>query len=402
VSANSPDTALYISYNGINAALVQSQVINYLRTLHTHGWNFLLITFEREPLDSEQIDQRSAQLQALGIDWYPHFYRPGGAAIISGILRASRLAMTLVRRNQVSLIHCRSFIPAIVGAATGAVSGRPWIFDIRGFWVDEKTYKGRISPTSAAYRLGKWVERQLYRRCAAVVALTQASANIISALPLWQQQQRPPVVVIPTCVDIAAFQLPHQASARVRFGYLGSLGPGYMAQQILEFFEVVVQAPLAASLTLISQTDNADIPGFEQRRALHPEQLALASAAPHEVPQRLTEIDIGLSFIEPHYCKQASCPTKLGEYLAAGIPVIANDIGDMASVLRRDRVGVIIEDFSPAGYLHAAQEAMALRAEPDFQARCQRAVARFSLTQGSAQYLNLYQQVLAAADKELA
>lgn len=402
MSATSPDTALYISYNGINAALVQTQVINYLRTLHTSGWNFALITFERESLGAEQIKQRRAELRILGIDWYPHFYHPRGAGIISGVLRATRLAITLARRHHVCLIHCRSFIPAIVGAASGAVSGRPWIFDIRGFWVDEKTYKGRIGPNSVAYRLGKWVERELYRRCAGIVTLTRTSANTISALPLWQQRQSPPLAVIPTCVDIAAFQLPRHASTGVRFGYLGSLGAGYMAQQILEFFDVVVQAPLAASLTLISQTQSANVPGFEQRRALHRQQLELISAAPHEVPQRLTEIDIGLSFIEPHYSKQASCPTKLGEYLAAGIPVIANDIGDVASVLRRDRVGVIIEDFSPAGYLRAAQEAMALRAEPDFQRRCQRAVARFSLTQGSAQYLDLYQQVLAATDKELA
>ena len=40
-----------------------------------------------------------------------------------------------------------------------------------------------------------------------------------------------------------------------------------------------------------------------------------------------------LCFILPAFSKRASAPTKLGEMLGCGLPVVANPIGDVAQIL---------------------------------------------------------------------
>jgi glycosyltransferase involved in cell wall biosynthesis len=53
----------------------------------------------------------------------------------------------------------------------------------------------------------------------------------------------------------------------------------------------------------------------------------------------------------------ASSPTKLGEFLAVGIPVITNGgVGDVARIVEDTRAGILVSEFSPAGYGSAVAE----------------------------------------------
>ena len=53
----------------------------------------------------------------------------------------------------------------------------------------------------------------------------------------------------------------------------------------------------------------------------------------NDVPTLIKASDAGVSFIKPAYSKMASSPTKLGELLSMGIPVICNDIGDVEKII---------------------------------------------------------------------
>ena len=64
-------------------------------------------------------------------------------------------------------------------------------------------------------------------------------------------------------------------------------------------------------------------------------------------------------------------PTRMGEVLGCGVPVVANEgVGDVADIIRRYNVGVIVKDGSEAAMATALDELEVLRSDPDLPSRC--------------------------------
>jgi glycosyltransferase involved in cell wall biosynthesis len=67
-------------------------------------------------------------------------------------------------------------------------------------------------------------------------------------------------------------------------------------------------------------------------------------------------------------------PTKVGEYWAAGLPVVTTgNISDADEIIRRERVGVIVDDHSDAGYVRALDELVSLLQDDGLSLRCRQA-----------------------------
>src|SRR5207342_2062321 len=93
-----------------------------------------------------------------------------------------------------------------------------------------------------------------------------------------------------------------------------------------------------------------------------------------EIPRHLSAADIAVSFIKNCYSKQASSPTKNAEYLACGLPIIANaGIGDVDEQILSNRVGTIVIEFSREGYLRSLEDIAELG---DVADRCRETAAR--------------------------
>jgi glycosyltransferase involved in cell wall biosynthesis len=89
-------------------------------------------------------------------------------------------------------------------------------------------------------------------------------------------------------------------------------------------------------------------------------------------------------------------PTKIGEYWACGLPVVTTgNVGDVDSVVRRERVGVVVEEHSTEAYARAANELLALLRAADIRARCRRAAEEhYSLEAACERQLALYQMLV--------
>jgi glycosyltransferase involved in cell wall biosynthesis len=85
----------------------------------------------------------------------------------------------------------------------------------------------------------------------------------------------------------------------------------------------------------------------------------------------------------------------MGEMLACGCPVVANDsVGDVGAIIRRFRVGVVVRDNSAAEMARAVAELETLMRDPGLARRCRDAAEEwFSLEKGAARYDRLYRQV---------
>ena len=104
----------------------------------------------------------------------------------------------------------------------------------------------------------------------------------------------------------------------------------------------------------------------------------------------------GVFFIKPVFSKQASAPTKLGEFLGCGVPCLANHgVGDMAAILEESHVGIAVANLGPEAVRAGVAALLELVESPMLPERCVRvAHEHFALEKGVERYADVYTDML--------
>ncbi len=400
---------LYLSYDGMTDQLGASQVLPYLIGLSARHHRITLISFEKPRRDASEITAVRTSCEAAGIEWHPLSYhkRPPILSSLYDLAAMRQLAKRLHRDKPFDLVHCRSYLPAIVGLALKRRLGLRFLFDMRGFWADERVEGGLWNLGNpmfrAIYRYVKRREVELLREADAIVSLTEAGKAVLLARP-DRAADGPPITVIPCCVDFEAFHLTNEkvrAATRRELGiapdtrvtaYLGSIGTWYMLDEMLDCFAVQLARDPTALFLFITRDDPATIRAAAAARGIREKSLMIRAASRSEVSRLLIAVDQGLFFIHPTFSKTASCPTKLGEFLAVGIPVITNSgVGDVDKQIMALSAGVVIERFDAAAYGEALARIDTIPPEP---LRWREGARRwFDLHDGVARYDAIYRGV---------
>ncbi len=402
-----PGAVLFLSHDGALDPLGQSQILPYLVRLSARGFRIMLLTFEKpQALASHgAVEKLQLQCRAAGIHWtYLRYHRrPRLLATFWDLLCGFIRAYSIVRRERINIIHARSYVAAYLAMVLKRLTGVRVVFDMRELWVDGRIDGGTWKRGGFLHRLGKRCERWYLRRADAVVSLTEAGRRIIQDYAYWKQE--PPIAVIPTCVDVERFsahalRVPKPAclEGRRTIVYLGSLGTWYRFDAMVDCFVESLQLwPQAHFMILTPQKEQAR--QICSSRGLSDDQFSVYTL-PHEaVPEYLQWADVALYFITPSYAKKSSCPTKLGESLAAGLPVLTNGgIGDTDALLSAHRVGVLTSDFTASAYRSAWQSMAKLLDEGEIlRRRCHQVAAEMlGIDVGVGRYQQLYQAVLSA------
>jgi glycosyltransferase involved in cell wall biosynthesis len=392
---------LYITYDGLLEPLGQSQVWQYLRRLAAEHRIFV-VSFEK-PQDLADEARMAVQREAAataGVEWTALRYHRSPSApataydIAAGLLTCLRLA----RRNAVQIVHARSYVPAVIALAMKRVLGTRFLFDMRGFWPDEKLESGAWRAGSPLYRAAKWFERRFLSQADTVVSLTQAGVDVIRDYPyLRDRDQR--FEVIPTCADLKQFHpRPRPAGERpFTVGCVGSVGLWYMFDEMLDSFRRLRGLRPEARLLILNRDSHAFIRERLKAHAIPDSAAELKTVDYAGVAGEMARMDAGLFFIRPVFSKTGSAPTKLAEFLGCGVPCLGNaGVGDYAAILEGERVGVAVRDFSPAEKDAAARRLLELAAEPQVRERCVAAAERhFSAEKGAERYDRIYRTLTA-------
>ncbi|WP_415393757.1 glycosyltransferase [Paracoccus sp. SJTW-4] len=377
----------------------------YLRGL-SQDYAITLITYEKDEdrADSARMAAARAECEALGIRWLPQRFRPH-PKVIAPALSMSRM-IWLVRREvqaqNIQLIHARSYIPAAVAMAVSRMTGAPFIFDMRALWPEELITAGRLRRGSVLHRRIVAAERICLRRAAGVVSLTHAAAEHLRRIyPEELKDQR--LVVIPTCADLDRFVPAASPPARRVIGCLGTMLSGWFRVDWLRAF---LEAGLRRDPTLEIELTTRDDPG-RLREVLGPvlaERLVIAPARPDEVPAVLQGQFASVMFFTDGLGKLGSSPTRMGETLGCGLPVVANEgVGDVARIIREHRVGILVRSAAPQDMESAWVDLEALLTDPGLAARCRSAAeAVFSLSAGTDSYQRLYADILGGRPPDVA
>lgn len=395
-------TTLYLARTGLLEPLGQSQVLPYLRGL-ARDYRIVLITREKAEdwADRAAVAEARSECAVLGIDWRPRLFRPRPryfgpardiAAMVIEVLRA-------VRRDRVRLVHTRSYIPAAVAWLVWRLTETPFIFDMRSLWPEELITAGRLRRGSAMHRAIANAERVCLRDAAAVVSLTHAAADYLRERYSTELDGKR-IAVIPTCADLARFapRDGNRHEPRVH-GCIGTILSGWFRTDWLAgWFACVAQADPQARFEIVTRDDPDEVRAAIDPQARLGERLAIGGRPSREMPDALGGHDLSVMFFTVGLSKLGSAPTRMGEVLGCGLPVVANDgVGDVARIIAEHRVGVIVKSADMADIAAAHAELCALLRDPDLAARCRHAAeAVFSLEAGTRKYAELYRFVSAS------
>ncbi|MCC6186326.1 MAG: glycosyltransferase [Chitinophagaceae bacterium] len=398
---------LYISYDGMTDPLGQSQVLPYLVGLSSKGYKITLLSCEKnENWHHKELIQ--AICTKHHINWQPTKYtrKPPILSTIKDVKNLKKLAAGLHNKIAFDIVHCRSYIAALVGQSMKKKYGLPLVFDMRGFWADERVDGGLWNLNKPVYKqvfqYFKKKEQQFLQEADAVVSLTYAAKAEIET---WSIPHAP-ITVIPCCVDMELFdptQLSNTKTNALRrkadlpnnklvMGYVGSLGTWYLLNEMLRFFEYWLKNHPDTILFFVTSEPKDMILKAASNLRIDNNKIRIISSSRSEMPYYISMMDIGLFFIKNAFSKKASSPVKQGELMAMGVPVICNaGVGDSDFIVEKYKSGELVHSFDEQGFSEAVKKLKEEMNHPEIIR--QGAADYFALARGVEAYAAIYESL---------
>lgn len=166
-----------------------------------------------------------------------------------------------------------------------------------------------------------------------------------------------------------------------------------MLNEMLDYFSVLLKAKPDAVFLFITPDNPEMIIRAAADKGIPKAALRILKAARKEVPEIAALSTVSIFFIKPSFSKKASSPTKMGELMAAGIPLIVNaGVGDVETILRDGGNGHVIGSFSKENYGESVDRLDALlKSNPVNSVAC--ANRWYSLSEGVNRYKAIYQKL---------
>jgi glycosyltransferase involved in cell wall biosynthesis len=401
---------------------VQTQVLPYLRELARGGVGVSLLTFEpdmRRAWDEGSTREARAALAGEGVEWHalPYHKSPSAPATVFDIIAGAWKAARLARQSRIDVLHARAHVPMAMALLARKLAPCRTVFDVRGLMAEEYADAGVWREGSAVYRAVKWLERTGLRRADQVVVLTERMRAWLAEEHLARAEK---VTVIPCCVGLSRFDETYEgvavrdvideggaerneveevgavAGERFEVVYAGAATGLYLLEEMARFFLAVRELRPRAFFRVLTRSNAGHVSEVLRRAGLSGEEFWVGPVEPSGVPAHLKRARLGLSFRKPTFSQIAASPTKIPEYLAAGLPAVSNaGVGDTDELLERERVGVVVRGFTREDVADAAARAVSLADDTSARSRCVGVARRhFDLeTVGGARYLSVYRRI---------
>jgi glycosyltransferase involved in cell wall biosynthesis len=403
---------IFISYDGMTDPLGQSQVLPYLSLLSKNGYSFHLISCEKE----DKFNLNKGKIESIckenGIVWHPLNYS-SGIPVISSVINVRNIkkkALQICESSPIKMIHARSYIPAIIALAFQKNKSTKFLFDMRGFWPDERVdgviWNITKFPFKQVYKYFKKKEIQFIENADHIISLTN---NAKAEIESWEhtKNRKAEISVIPCCADLNHFNYnninpelvaEYRSTLKINkndfvLTYLGSIGSWYLLDDMLDFYVELLQTKPEAKFLFVSKDDPGFILNAAKQKGIDTKNFIIKGSEREDLPSLLSLTSASIFFITPTYSKKASSPTKMAELLGMGIPIICNaNVGDSNYFLEKENCGLLIPELNISEYKKAIlqlNDALAIPKEDLFKI----SEKHFSLSEGGKTFLYAYNKV---------
>ena len=343
---------LYISYDGILEPLGNSQVLKYLEGL-SHEFEITLISFEKinTPDQLKDFSKMKNYCKQKKIRWRPKKYNliNGPISNIINILKITVAPLIELTFKKHEIVHIRSYMPGLAIPVIKKFFNFKLIFDIRGFWADEKVDRLGWKKTSLKYKFFKKLESNLFKNADIVVTLTNSSKNYIEK---HFHKPNKKIKVIRTCVDLNEFNInqrnfdENKNTQELLIGYLGSIDTAYNFDDFIRFIKDLVDRKVTVKLIILSKTSRERVLFYLQKFQLENLEFDVLFLKRNELSEKINQFNLLGFALKESFSLIASMPTKIAESLACGTPIICNNFNaDIEEMLQNNSIG-ILHDFS--------------------------------------------------------
>lgn len=143
------------------------------------------------------------------------------------------------------------------------------------------------------------------------------------------------VHLIPTCVDASRYPLARHDAERgaVKMVWIGSSSTIRGLEMVQDLFERIGQAVPGVTLKVICD------------RSLHLASMPVEFCPWHHATEtaELADADIGMSWLPDDAWSAGKCGLKVLQYMAAGLPVVANPVGVQRDLVQHGETGFLVE-----------------------------------------------------------
>jgi glycosyltransferase involved in cell wall biosynthesis len=400
---------LYISYDGLTDSLGQSQILAYLKRLSLQGNRIVILSYEKADRFAEFGSQVAETVRAHHLTWEPLTYtkRPPILSTVWDIRKGFTKCKELHRIHRFDIVHCRGYIAAIMGKNLKEKFGLKFIFDMRGWWPDEKLESGLWDKKifRPVYTYFKKLERDFFRTSDYSVSLTYKGKEEIVKKGMAESDK---IGVIPTCVDFELFQ-PWDAQVRSKmraslgilddervFIYSGSVGGNYDPETLIRVFKAFEELHPKSFLLILSK-DKLDEVIMKMFASAGIKRVAIFNVPFNKVTDYLRAGDVGFIYYKITFSTIGRSPTKLGEYWASGLPVISfKNIGDLDIILDTYPGSGVLLPEDPSKWVET------LRQLKDTEKEELRSYARsyFHIDKGVQFYQEIYERLATSPSKQ--
>jgi glycosyltransferase involved in cell wall biosynthesis len=303
------------------------------------------------------------------------------------------------RADDFDVVHGFDCRPAVLAPSLAlAWRGVPWVSDWADCWGGEggaisqrRSWIGRV----AFRRPETWLEESFRYRAVTVTSRTLEARATALGIPAAR------VRYLPSGANVRTIQVRDRTESRRAIG-IAAKGPvacfvGFVQYDLdlaLRAFAVARAAVPAARLLLVGPKNS------EATRRVRELGLAdhIVDFGPRpfaEIPTFLGAADVLLLPMSDNLMNRARGPIKLGDYLASGRAIVANPVGDLVDVFRRDDVGLLAGE-SPGAYGAALSALLVDRDRADRMGRRAREVAEevYAWRHAAPRLLDVYHRAL--------
>ncbi|MFZ7107217.1 MAG: glycosyltransferase [Bacteroidota bacterium] len=400
---------LYLTYDGLSDPLGQSQVIPYIIGLSKRGHQIVVLSSEKKAPEA-LLNTIRKQMDEHRIEWHSITYtkNPPVLSTIYDVLRMTFRSIRLNKVHRFRIVHCRSYITSLIGYYLHRSRAIRFIFDMRGFYADERIDGEMWNQNKFIYRLiyrfFKRFEAKFLNSASYTVCLTESARQEIWS---WRTIPHQPIriKVIPCCVDTEVFD-PGKVNLEDRqkmqselklhpddlvLSYIGAIGTWYLLDEMLAFFRQLKFSYPKAKFLFVTHQEQQDIRSKWEKMELNPDDLIIRSSNHKQVPCLLSLSNLSIFFIKPVYSKLASSPAKMAEIMSMGIPILCNaQVGDTSEIIQKTRTGAVVQSFSALDFEFVIEQIPQLLSIPPQQIR-DAAIHHFSLDVGVSSYDEVYQ-----------
>ena len=244
-------------------------------------------------------------------------------------------------------------------------------------------------------KLLKRLERISIISASHIITLSNKSINFLKKNTIYSNLD---ISYIPTCVDTSKYVINNNKEKnnnKIVLGCIGTINSEwFLTEWLANFYSIFRETHPHSFLNIITHDEHGPIKKIMNKYNV--DNYRIYSCSSNQIVNEINNIDINLMFFSNNFAKIASCPTRLAESLACGVPCIANPgLGDIEDLIKNNNVGVILNNNNRNEIVNSIQKIMKLLEDKKIKQNCRNtAIKLFDANLGAKNIHLIYKKII--------